>query len=97
MILEVQVPYSRFLTEQNITKIQTVYLSHADEDHVGGLVGLLSSSSVQIKKVVVNSDASKHTKTWDDLVYELDLAHSAGDLQFCVGLMSGEVEYLKDV
>ena len=86
-----------FLTEQRITEIKTVYLSHADEDHVGGLVGLLSSGLVQVKRVVVNSDSTKRTKTWEDLVYILDLAHSAGELEFCVGLVSGEVENLDNI
>ena len=86
-----------FLQQHEIGKIRTVYLSHADEDHVGGLVGLLASGGVVVERVVANSDASKNTKTWDDLAYELDRAHGAGSLVFEPGLVTGEREVLDDV
>ena len=86
-----------FLKEQKIKKVRTIYLSHADEDHIGGLVGLLASNVVQVERVVVNSDAKKATAVWDDLIYELDNAHRAGRLGFEVGLAAGDGEDLKDV
>ena len=86
-----------FLEEQKIKKVRTIYLSHADEDHIGGLVGLLASDVVQVGKVVVNSDAKKGTAVWDDLIYELDNAYRAGRLEFKVGLVAGDGEDLKDV
>ena len=86
-----------FLAQQEIQTISTVYLSHADEDHIGALVGLLASRAVTIGKVVVNSDASKNTDTWNDLVFELDEARRAGALEFKVGLAAGEREDLDDV
>ena len=86
-----------FLKEQKIERIRTIYLSHADEDHIGGLVGLLASNVVQVERVVVNSDAKKETAVWDDMAYELDSAHRAGRVQFDVGLVSGDGDNLDDV
>ena len=65
-----------FLDQQCIRKIRT--LSHADEDHIGALVGLLASDKVTIDRVVLNSDALKDTEIWNDLAYELNSAHMAG-------------------
>ena len=86
-----------FLREQGIERVRTIYLSHADEDHIGGLVGLLAANIVQVERVVVNGDARKTTAVWDDMVYELDSAHRAGQVQFDVGLVSGDGDDLDDV
>lgn len=86
-----------FLAQQKIRRIRTVYLSHADQDHIGALVGLLASTEVSVDKVVVNSDSTKNTQVWDDLAYELNSAHGAGTLEFSVGLVSGDGEDLNEV
>lgn len=86
-----------FLDEQGIESIRTVYVSHADEDHIAALLGLLESESVTVERIVVNSDSSKQSKVWDDLLYELDLRHTKGTLEFTVGLVSGDCERLDDV
>ena len=86
-----------FLCREGITKIRTVYLSHADEDHIGGLVGVLASAAISIEEVVVNTDASKATKTWDDLVYELDQRHRTGTINFKTSMVEGEGTKIKDL
>ena len=83
-----------FLEEQQISKIKTVYLSHADEDHIGALIGLLGSREISIERVFLNTDSSKGSKVWDDLAYELDAAHRAGRVQFKPGLVAGYTERL---
>ena len=87
---------SRFLAEQQITRIKYVYISHADEDHIGALIGLLGSSQVTIDYVFLNSDAQKSSKVWDDLVYELSAAHRVGKLVFAPSLTSGQTDQLSD-
>ena len=87
-------PLSEFFLEQGITHVKSIYLSHADADHIGGLLGILAAKKVTIGHVYVNSDASKKSKVWDDLVYELNLADSAGLLEFKIGLVSGHREKL---
>ena len=85
---------SEFFLEQRITHVDSIYVSHADADHIGALVGILATQEVSIDRVYLNSDASKNTQTWDDLVYELDCAHQAGSLKFSVGLVSGDAQQL---
>lgn len=85
---------SAFLKELQITQIKSVYLSHADEDHIGGLIGLLGSKQISIDRVFLNSDASKKSKIWDDLLYELDAAHRGQQLVFTPCLVSGQTEQL---
>ena len=76
---------SEFLSEQQITHIQSIYLSHADADHIGALVGIVATGQVSIGRVILNSDGSKDTKVWEDLVYVLDEAHRSGLLSSRLG------------
>ena len=85
---------SEFLLEQGITRIESIYLSHADADHVGALTGIIATQQVSIGRVLFNGDGSKDTETWEDLAYELDRACSAGLLEAKPGLVAGETEQL---
>ena len=85
---------SEFLADQQVFHIQSIYLSHADADHIGALIGIIATKEVTIGRVFLNSDSSKDTDIWDDLVYELDAANRVGSLSFHVGLVSGTVETL---
>ena len=85
---------SEFLDEQNVEHIRTIYLSHADEDHIGALVGLLGSPHISIDRVFLNTDASKASKVWEDLLYELNSAHWNGRLEFTPSLSAGHEEQL---
>jgi len=86
-----------FVTRHNIKTIQTVYLSHADKDHIGGLAGLLSSKEVTMNQVFLNSDALKGSDEWNDLLYELDAAHNAKELKFEVALVDNTSDSYGDV
>ena len=85
---------SQFLFEQGITHIRSIYLSHSDADHIGGLIGILTAKEVSIDRVYLNSDSSKPSLIWDDLVYVLNNAHERQDLEFKIGLAAGHVEEL---
>jgi competence protein ComEC len=74
-----------FLTKQNISTIDVLLLSHADQDHIAGAINLLSSK-ILVKSVYVNPDATKTSKMWDDLVYLLCEKHKKGHLHFEVNL-----------
>ncbi|MDE0394253.1 MAG: MBL fold metallo-hydrolase [Gammaproteobacteria bacterium] len=85
---------SEFLLQQEITRIDSIYLSHADADHVGALIGIIATRQVSIGRVLFNGDGSKDTETWEDLAYELDRACNAGLLEAKPGLVAGEMEEL---
>lgn len=76
-----------FLTEQSIDRINVLFLSHADKDHVAGLLGLLAAKRVKIDRVYLNTDSLKGSKLWDDLVYELSLADKAAAVAVEVSLV----------
>ena len=85
---------SEFLLQQGITHIDSIYLSHADADHIGALTGIIATRQVSIGHVFLNSDASQDTKSWEDLAYVLDRARKAGSLEASVGLVAGRTEEL---
>ena len=58
-----------FLRDSAITEIDAVIISHADADHLSGLLSLLSSATVHVRKVHLNSDATKDSDIWEDLRY----------------------------
>lgn len=51
------------LNEQEIKKIDAVLVSHGDEDHVGGVSGLITNEDLVVKRLYVNPDVRK-TLAW---------------------------------
>ena len=78
-----------FLTREGITKIDVLLLSHADKDHIRGVISLLASQ-ISIDLVQVNTNSEKGSDTWDDLTYELGCANKTGKVQFDVGLTTND-------
>lgn len=82
-----------YLQEQGITDIETVLLSHADADHIGGLLGLLAQrDTFSLKEIYLNTDSSKDTAIWDDLLLELQ---KRPEIKLRVALTSAETEQLE--
>ena len=61
-----------FLRQKSIRKVEYVVLSHADADHIGGLIAILSDDELHIDKVYLNGNSDKSTKIWETLLYALD-------------------------
>lgn len=78
-----------YLTERGIDTVDTVLISHADSDHLKGLVGLLGHDRIKIGCVYVNSDAEKESRQWKALVFDLDERAREGEIAFKVGLQEG--------
>jgi beta-lactamase superfamily II metal-dependent hydrolase len=60
------------LERLGISTIDQVLISHADVDHVGGLVNLLED--VIVRNIYINPDADKKSKIWKDTRIALGLA-----------------------
>jgi competence protein ComEC len=77
-VVIVDVPLGRtlvdFLFSRGITDIDLIIVSHADADHVAGLAPLLLDERFVIRRVLVNADATKDTKVWDDFRSAAELA-----------------------
>jgi beta-lactamase superfamily II metal-dependent hydrolase len=71
-----------FLREAEITRIDVILISHADEDHLGGLLAILASGVFELGRVRMNTDATKKSALWDDVVYELDRLRQARRVDF---------------
>ena len=80
----------QYLREEGAEIIDLILLSHADSDHIGGLIHLLASQEFQIERVFLNTDSIKDTDLWDDLIYELNRAHNAEELVFETSLVEGD-------
>lgn len=80
----------QFLRQRGVTHVESVVISHADADHLGGLIGLLASREVTVGNVYVNSDGVKDSELWKDVAYELDDLCDLGDIVTIVGLAKGD-------
>lgn len=75
-----------YIRTSNISSIDLAILSHADKDHIAGLLGLLTAGNVAIKRVLLNTDSEKASSTWADLAHELELHWKNQGLTFEVAL-----------
>ena len=82
---------SKFLTDNAITEVDAVIVSHADVDHIAGLINLLLDESVTVGKVYLNPDASKSTEAWMQLRMAVSDAMLRGTLPR-VGITSATTE-----
>jgi len=78
------------LRGSGIQRLQKVILSHSDYDHIGGLMALLNND-IAIDSVLLNADSDKETEAWRDLIFSLEDARRRGDINFSVGLSSGQI------
>lgn len=77
-----------FLEHEHIRKVDVVLLSHADADHIGGLMKLIASGLFEVGLVRLNADASKDSKLWDDLIW---LLSTTPEIDFQVALTTADV------
>lgn len=59
------------LEQLGVSEIPLVLISHADQDHIGGLIGLLQNPDITVHHVFLNPDAMKGTEIWLDVKYAL--------------------------
>ena len=81
-----------FLDASGIAEIDAVIISHADADHLSGLVSLLSAATVQVHQVYLNSDATKGSGIWEDLRYAIADVTTRAKTSVTVGVTTGNTQ-----
>lgn len=79
-----------FLQQEGIHSVDVLLLSHADKDHIEGLVALIASEEFHLGRIRLNTDSGKSSKLWDDLLYALKTNHEAKELDFGVSLTTDD-------
>lgn len=69
------------LEDMGISCVDVAFISHADKDHIAGVIGLLSSTTIQLKKLYLNPDSQKRTKIWRDLLAAVSVAERQGSCE----------------
>lgn len=79
-----------FLLQHQIDTIDLVMISHADTDHIEGLIAILGTNTIAIKMVRLNTDSLKGSDLWDDLLFELDSLQRQGKTDFSPALTEND-------
>jgi beta-lactamase superfamily II metal-dependent hydrolase len=79
----------QFLLQESITKVGVVLISHADSDHIKGLIALITAELVEISNIFLNSDSQKGTVLWDDLLYALNYSQKTNKIHTTLALHAG--------
>jgi competence protein ComEC len=79
-----------FLLQHQIDTIDLVMISHADTDHIEGLIAILSTRAIAVKMVRLNTDSLKGSDVWDDLLFELDSLQKQGKTDFSPALTESD-------
>jgi len=66
------------LEHLKIREISSILISHADYDHIGGLIALLSSEEIKIHNLFLNPNILKETEVWEDLRFVVRDARKRG-------------------
>lgn len=84
-----------FLLAEKINTISQVIISHADADHIDGILALIQSDYIKLGTVFVNSDSKKDTVAWMDLRLALQDASQRGKITVRTEIGSGMEDLLK--
>ena len=84
-----------FLEQREITAIDAVLISHADADHVGGLLALLAQEHIVVRTVFLNTEPLRKTAAWDQLLVALTDAHRRRAVKVHSQLTSTSSELLR--
>jgi len=79
-----------YLESKGIRQIDLIVISHTDLDHVGGLLNILSSPDLVVKRLVINPDGQKKSKIWGDIRALVDGVVARGELDLVMSVVGGK-------
>jgi beta-lactamase superfamily II metal-dependent hydrolase len=85
-----------YLSDQNIKEVDLLLLSHADQDHISGLICLLGARTINISRIRLNSDSRKDSEVWGDLLYELADNAKVGRTNVSFSITTGQTKEFSD-
>lgn len=74
------------LDDLGIAMVETAIISHADKDHIAGILSLLTSDPIRVARVFVNPDGQKNSKIWNDFRVAVADAEQRGTVQIVTSL-----------
>jgi len=74
------------LEDMRIDRIAAAIISHADKDHIAGIIPLLTSNSVQVDRIYVNPDSERRTKIWRAFRAAVSVAERKGSCEVVTSL-----------
>src|SRR3546814_6884464 len=83
------------LHDMEITIVSAAFISHADKDHIAGILSLLTSDRVHVQRVYVNPDSQRRTRIWNDFRVAVAVAERNGGCEVITSLsttMPGTIE-----
>ena len=84
-----------FLEQRKITVIDAVLISHADADHIAGLLTLLAQEQIKVGAVFLNTETLRRTALWRALLVALTDARRRGSVKVHAQLTSASSELLR--
>jgi competence protein ComEC len=79
----------QILSDYGVSRVDDVVISHADDDHLGGLPTLLLQFDV--RRVWINQDAARSGRAWDAARAALRVAQASGRTTVHAGINEGTV------
>jgi len=74
------------LDDMAISTVETAIISHADKDHIAGIVSLLTSDRIRVERVLVNPDSQKASKIWEAFRVAVAVAERKGSCEVITSL-----------
>lgn len=82
------------LEELNVHEISNVLISHADYDHIAGIMTLLSNLKIVIHNIYLNPDSVKNTAIWKDFRIAVKDARKRNGMKVHIGLTMAQTGQL---
>ena len=74
------------LRELSIDTVDVAVISHADKDHIAGILSLLTRNEIAVRKIYLNPDSQRTSKIWRDFRAAVTVAERKGRCEIVASL-----------